>query len=150
MENWWQTNLKKVIDETNSCGKLKKSSVNSKQQTTNSKKSMNMIGGNDNKVEVLNNPVIEKRGPGRPKTKMTLKRVVLLDGSPVGRGRPGKENKGERTVVFIPVNETYNKSVHGVGKKYIAGLSQYKVPIKRIDLKAFEKMTRTTQNTQLV
>lgn len=111
---------------------------------------MNMIGGNDNKVEVLNNPVIEKRGPGRPKTKMTLKRVVLLDGSPVGRGRPGKENKGERTVVFIPVNETYNKSVHGVGKKYIAGLSQYKVPIKRIDLKAFEKMTRTTQNTQLV
>jgi hypothetical protein len=110
---------------------------------------MNAIGGNDVKVSVVENTVVEKRGPGRPKTKMTLKRVVLLDGKPVGRGRPGKENKGERTVVFIPVNETYNKATHGVGNKYIAGLAQYKLPIKRVDLKAFAKLTRVTENTEV-
>jgi len=98
-------------------------------------------------MNVVDVNVVEKRGPGRPKTKVTLKRVVLLDGKPVGRGRPAKENKGERTVVFIPVDEKFDKSVHGIGKKYIAGLAQYKLPLKRVDLKAFAKLTKTTDNT---
>lgn len=81
-----------------------------------------------------------KRGPGRPKTKVTLKRVVLLDGQPVGRGRPSKTGKGNRTCVFIPVNETYDVKVHGAGKKYSAGLVQYRLPIKRIDISKWQKL----------
>lgn len=85
-------------------------------------------------------PVETKRGPGRPRTKMTLKRVVLLDGQPVGRGRPSKTGKGNRTCVFIPVDETYDVMVHGAGKKYSAGLVQYRVPIKRVDLSKWHKL----------
>ena len=85
-----------------------------------------------------------KRGPGRPKTKITLKRVVLVDGAPVGRGRPALETKSVRTVVFIPVDETFNASVHGVGKKYIAGLAQYKLAIKRVDISKFRKLLKAT------
>jgi len=88
-------------------------------------------------------PVV-KRGPGRPRTKVTLKRVVLVDGAPVGRGRPATETKSVRTVVFIPVDETFNASVHGVGSKYIAGLSQYKLAIKRVDITKFRKLLKAT------
>jgi len=85
-------------------------------------------------------PAAEKRGPGRPKTKVTLKRVVLLNGKPVGRGRPNKDGKAERTVVFIPVDQTYNAEVHGTGTKYRAGLSQFKLAIKRVDIAKYRKL----------
>lgn len=85
-------------------------------------------------------PTAEKRGPGRPRTKVTLKRVVLLDGKPVGRGRPQKDNKAERTCVFIPVDQTYDVTVHGKGTKYRAGLSQYKLAIKRVDIAKYRKL----------
>jgi hypothetical protein len=85
-------------------------------------------------------PVAEKRGPGRPRTKVTLKRVVLLDGQPVGRGRPQKDNKAERTVVFIPVDQNYDAAVHGTGTKYRAGLSQFNLAIKRVDITKYRKL----------
>jgi hypothetical protein len=88
---------------------------------------------------IVDAPVAEKRGPGRPRTKVTLKRVVLLDGKPVGRGRPQKDNKAERTCVFIPVDQTYDLAVHGPGNKYRAGLSQYKLAIKRVDIAKYRK-----------
>lgn len=91
-----------------------------------------------------NIPTVAKRGVGRPITKVTLKRVVLLNGKPVGRGRPSKEGKGERTVVFVPVGETYDPAVHGTGKKYNAGLAQYKLPIKRIDIAKYRKLMSIT------
>jgi hypothetical protein len=84
--------------------------------------------------------VAVKRGPGRPKTKVTLKRVVLLNGKPVGRGRPNTDGKEDRRVVFIPVDETYDKAVHGEGTKYRAGLSQFKVPIRRVDIAKYRKL----------
>jgi hypothetical protein len=87
---------------------------------------------------------VAKRGVGRPVTKVTLKRVVLLNGKPVGRGRPSKDGKSERTVVFIPVNETYDPAVHGTGKKYNVGMAQYKLPIKRIDIAKYKKLMATT------
>ena len=76
-----------------------------------------------------------KRGPGRPKTKATLKRVVLLDGKPVGRGRPAADSKKNRTVVFIPVDETFDVSKHGAGVPFRSGLRQFQASIKRVDLK---------------
>lgn len=60
------------------------------------------------------------RRPGRPVdiTKINLKRVVLLDGQPVGKGRPEKDSKRQRTVVYVPVNESYDRAKFGVGKPY--------------------------------
>ena len=104
---------------------------------------MDTITENPNNATVTTATLV-KRGVGRPKTKVTLKRVVLLDGNIVGRGRPSKETKGERTVVFIPIDETYNISKHGIGKKYMSGLAQYKTPIKRMDISAFKKLTQVT------
>lgn len=57
--------------------------------------------------------VYTKRG-----TTVAGKRVVLIDGVPVGRGRPAKEGKGNRTVVFIPFNETYDVAKHGIGVRF--------------------------------
>ena len=84
-------------------------------------------------------PVVTKRAVGRPKTKVTLKRVVLLDGKPVGRGRPVKGSKGKRTAVFIPVDETYDVAVHGLGAKYRADKNQFKQPIKRVNISSYRK-----------
>lgn len=80
-----------------------------------------------------------KRGPGRPKTKVTLKRVVLLDGQPVGRGRPTKGSTSKRTYVFVPVDETYDATVHGDGSRYRVGLNQCKTPIKRVNIGSYRK-----------
>lgn len=87
---------------------------------------------------------VTKRPVGRPRTKMTLKRVVLLDGKPVGRGRPAKDGKGNRTVVFIPATETFDASKHGTGSKFSPGLKQFKASIKRVDLKKFEALAKVT------
>ena len=84
-----------------------------------------------------------KRPVGRPVTMKTLKRVVLLNGVPVGRGRPSLEGKGSRTVVYIPVDETYDIARHGVGTRLNKNRKQFAVSIKRIDLKRWEKMAKT-------
>lgn len=88
-------------------------------------------------TETLPSTNVVKRGVGRPKTKVTLKRVVLLDGQPVGRGRPVKGSKTNRTYVFIPVDETYDLTSHGVGAQYRAGRSQ--APIKRVNIGSYRK-----------
>jgi len=46
------------------------------------------------------------------------RRVILLNGKPVGRGRPAAEGKGERKVVYVPVGMEYDVAVHGEGVKY--------------------------------
>ena len=92
---------------------------------------------------VVETPVAPAKKVGRPKTKVTLKRVVLLNGAPVGRGRPSKEGKGERTVVFIPVGETFDATKHGVGVQFKAGRDCFRSSIKRVDIKKFAKMAVT-------
>lgn len=91
-------------------------------------------------VTTVEAPAAEKRGPGRPRTKVTLKRVVLLNGKPVGRGRPNKNGMADRTVVFIPVDQEFDAAVHGTGTKYRAGLSQFKLAIKRVDIAKYRKL----------
>lgn len=85
---------------------------------------------------------VVKRTVGRPVTKVTLKRVVLVNGIPVGRGRPASASKANRTVVFIPIGETFDASKHGTGVKFSAGLKQFSNSIKRMDLKKFAKLAR--------
>lgn len=62
-----------------------------------------------------------KRNYTKRGTTVIGKRVVLLDGVPVGRGRPSKNGKGERTVVYIPVNEEYDVAKHGTGVMFRGG-----------------------------
>jgi hypothetical protein len=91
-----------------------------------------------------------KRGPGRPKTKVTLKRVVLLEGKPVGRGRPAKGSSSKRTYVFIPVDETYDAAQHGSGSRYRAGLNQSKTPIKRVNIGSYRKLVNLPATAPVV
>jgi len=59
-----------------------------------------------------------KRSYTKRGTTVAGKRVVLIDGVPVGRGRPAKDGKGTRTVVFVPVGETYDAAKHGTGVRF--------------------------------
>lgn len=63
-------------------------------------------------------PVVAKRTYTKRGTTVPGKRVVLLDGKPVGRGRPAKNGKGKRTVVYIPAGEVYDVTKHGVGTEF--------------------------------
>lgn len=112
---------------------------------TNSKTSMKTEITETPALNTVNTDTVIKRGPGRPKTKVTLKRVVLLDGKPVGKGRPAKDGKGNRTVVYVPVDQTYDVAVHGLGVKYRPGLNQFKAAIRRVDIKRFEQMVNKPQ-----
>jgi hypothetical protein len=85
---------------------------------------------------LVTDPPVVKRGPGRPRTKVTLKRVVLFNGVPVGRGRPAKEGKKDRTVVFVPVDREYDFALDGLGKPYHA---RHGAPIKRVNIATYEK-----------
>lgn len=63
---------------------------------------------------------VGKRQYTKRGTTVPGKRVVLLNGVPVGRGRPAKVGKGKRTVVFVPVGEVYDVTKHGVGTEFRA------------------------------
>lgn len=60
----------------------------------------------------------EKRDYTPRGTTYWARRVILLNGAPVGRGRPAAEGKGERKVVYVPVGMEYDVAVHGEGVKY--------------------------------
>lgn len=72
---------------------------------------------------------VSKRQYTKRGTTVLAKRVVLFDGKPIGRGRPKNDIKAKRTVVYIPVNETYNVNKHGTGVEYRSGRH---VMIKRL------------------
>ena len=72
-------------------------------------------------VDLVVTPVkVGKRHYTKRGTTVMGKRIVLLNGNPVGRGRPNKLGKGKRMVVYIPVNESYDVNKHGVGMEYRA------------------------------
>jgi hypothetical protein len=60
----------------------------------------------------------EKRDYTPRGTTYWARRVILLNGEPVGRGRPSIEGKGERKVVYVPDGMEYDVAVHGEGVKY--------------------------------
>jgi hypothetical protein len=45
-------------------------------------------------------------------------RTVLMNGVPVGRGKPSKDHKGDRHVVYVPRGETYDAAKHGTGVRF--------------------------------
>jgi hypothetical protein len=49
----------------------------------------------------------ERNGKMRNKSTMWVRRVVLADGQPVGKGRPNLGVKSSRTCLFIPLKETF-------------------------------------------
>lgn len=71
----------------------------------------------------------EKRDYTKRGTTYHACRVVLHEGKPMGRGRPGKDIKG-RMVVYIPIGMKYDAKVHGPGVKFNA--ASHKAVFKRI------------------
>jgi len=67
-------------------------------------------------------------------TTIVARRVTLLDGKVIGRGKPAKATKGLRTVVYVPVGQDYNPTVHGLGVKFTPGLVQFRKVFKRIKI----------------
>jgi len=67
-------------------------------------------------------------------TTVVARRVTLLDGKVIGRGKPAKATKGLRTVVYVPVGQDYNPTVHGLGVKFTPGLVQFRKVFKRIKI----------------
>jgi hypothetical protein len=59
-----------------------------------------------------------KRGYTARNTTVVGVRTVLLNGEVVGKGRPSKEGKNQRMVVYVPKGQTYNVAVHGLGVKF--------------------------------
>ena len=60
----------------------------------------------------------EKRAYTPRNSTYHARRVVLLDGKPVGRGRPSKDGKGTRTVVYVPIGMDYSLKLHGPGVRF--------------------------------
>lgn len=60
----------------------------------------------------------EKRAYTPRNSTYHARRVVLLDGEPVGRGRPTKTGKGTRTVVYVPIGMDYSLKLHGPGVRF--------------------------------
>lgn len=87
----------------------------------------------ENTVEtVITTATKSKRKYTKRGTTIVARRVTLLDGKPVGRGKPSKDARGNRTVVWVPVGETYNPTVHGLGVKFNPNLVQFKRIFRRI------------------
>lgn len=88
----------------------------------------------ENTVETVTTATVTKtkRKYTKRGTTIVARRVTLLDGKPVGRGKPSKDTRGSRTVVWVPVGETYNPTVHGLGVKFNPNLAQFKRIFRRI------------------
>ena len=69
-------------------------------------------------------------------TGLLVKRVVLLNGTPVGRGKPAKGTLKKRTFVYIPVDASYDVEVYGTGSRFSGAESAVK-PIKTVDRAKF-------------
>jgi hypothetical protein len=63
-------------------------------------------------------------------TGLLVKRVVLSNGQPVGRGRPVNGNKSKRTVVYIPLDAVYDVDIYGTGSRFRKDISA--APIKTV------------------
>lgn len=87
-----------------------------------------------NTVEnIVNTEVVKaKRKYTKRGTTIVARRVTLLDGKPVGRGKPSKDARGNRTVVWVPIGEAYDVNIHGIGVKFNPNLTQFKKTFKRI------------------
>lgn len=80
-------------------------------------------------------------------TTIVARRVTLLDGKVIGRGKPAKATKGLRTVVYVPVGQEYNPTVHGLGVKFTPGLVQFRKVFKRIKIADLGKVYNLTAAT---
>ena len=114
------------------------------------------MNNSDNTLVINNNGVNTnsivasvKKQLGRPRTFETQKRVILVDGAPQGRGRITGDKKSNRRIVFIPVNETYDVTKHGIGVLYnVKKTQQHRISIRRVSLSKIEQLAKTPVNIQ--
>jgi hypothetical protein len=51
------------------------------------------------------------------KSTLWVKRVVLVDGQPSGKGRPSREVKRTRTCLYIPLKESYGSHTKATAER---------------------------------
>lgn len=85
-------------------------------------------------------------------TGIKVKRVVLIDGVPVGRGRPTRGTVKSRTYVYIPVDATYDVNVYGTGSTYNAyrGTAPIKTVKKETYLTNYPMAVKDVEKTEAV
>lgn len=85
-------------------------------------------------------------------TGIKVKRVVLIDGVPVGRGRPARGTVKSRTYVYIPVDATYDVNVYGTGSTYNAyrGTAPIKTVKKETYLTNYPMAVKDVEKTEAV
>ena len=77
-------------------------------------------------------------------TTIVARRVTLLDGKVIGRGKPAKATKSARKVVYVPMDQKYDPAVHGLGVKFTPGLVQFRKLFKRIKIDDLGKVYNLT------
>ena len=99
-------------------------------------------------------PATETKSKRRLKygTGIKVKRVVLIDGVPVGRGRPTRGTIKNRTYVYIPVDATYDVNVYGTGSTYNAyrGTAPIKTIKKETYLANYPMAVKDVEKTEAV
>lgn len=67
-------------------------------------------------------------------TTVVVRRVTLFDGKVIGRGKPANATKSLRTVVYVPIGQKYNPTVHGLGVNFTSDLTEFSHLFKRINI----------------
>ena len=77
-------------------------------------------------------------------TTVAARRVTLFDGKVIGRGKPANATKSARTVVYVPVGQKYNPTVHGLGVNFTSDLTEFRQLFKRISIVDLGKVYNLT------
>lgn len=88
-------------------------------------------------------PVVKRKYTARGTT-VVVRRVTLFNGKVIGRGKPSNATKLDRTVVYVPVGEKYNVTVHGVGVNFTSNLTEFRQLFKRISIVDLGKVYNLT------
>ena len=67
-------------------------------------------------------------------TTVVARRVTLFDGKVIGRGKPANATKSSRTVVYVPIGQKYNPTIHGLGVNFTSDLTEFSQLFKRISI----------------
>lgn len=78
-------------------------------------------------------PAVKRKYTARGTT-VVARRVTLFDGKVIGRGKPANATKSSRTVVYVPIGQKYNPTVHGRGVNFTSDLTEFSQLFKRISI----------------
>lgn len=94
-------------------------------------------------VKPVVKPDVKRKYTARGTT-VVVRRVTLFDGKVIGRGKPANATKSSRTVVYVPIGQKYNPTVHGLGVNFTSDLMEFSQLFKRINIVDLGKVYNLT------